>query len=162
MCNVFNKYVCNIGDSLVNKLPQKDYSKADFQDYCKPSLLSSMVCDTVDQNELLNLIATLNNNKSPGPDNIGPRLIKEVQQSILDPSLHIISLHFSSGVFPDCLKIAKVIPIMKKEDRSLMSNYRPISKLIEKLMHKRLYSFLMKNNICTNTNLDSGNFFRLL
>ena len=82
MCNVFNKYVCNIGDSLVNKLPQKDYSKADFQDYCKPSLLSSMVCDTVDQNELLNLIATLNNNKSPGPDNIGPRLIKRYSSQV--------------------------------------------------------------------------------
>jgi len=52
-----------------------------------------MVCDTVDQNELLNLIATLNNNnKSAGPDNIGPRLIKEVQQSIL----HIINLSLTS------------------------------------------------------------------
>jgi len=109
------------------------------------------VCDTVDQNELLNLFATLNNKKSPGPDNIGPRLIKEVQHSILDPLLRIINLSFSSGVFPDRLKIVKVVPIYKKEDRSLMSNYRPISflnvfsKLIEKLMHKRLYSFLMKN-----------------
>ena len=38
-----NKYFCNIGDSLVNKLPQKGYSKADFLDYCKPSLLSIIV-----------------------------------------------------------------------------------------------------------------------
>ena len=109
-----------------------------------------MVCDTVDQNELLNLFATLNNNKSPGPDNIGPRLIKETQQSILDPLLHIINLSFSSGVFPDLLKIAKVVPIYRKEDRSLMSNYRPISllnvfsKLIEKLTHKRLFIFNKK------------------
>ena len=43
ICNVFNKYFCNIGDSLVNKLPQKGYSKADFLDYCKPSLLSIIV-----------------------------------------------------------------------------------------------------------------------
>jgi len=120
MCNVFNKYFCNIGDTLVNKLPQKGDSKADFLDYCKPSLLSSMVCDTIDQIELF---ATPNNNKSPGPDNIGPRLIKEIQQSILDPLLHIINLSFSSGVFPDLLNIAnaKVVPIYKKEDRSLMS-----------------------------------------
>ena len=103
-----------------------------------------MVRDTVDQNELLNLFATLNNNKSPGPENIGPRLIKEIQHSILDPLLQIINLSFSSAVFPDPLKIANVVPVYKKEDRSLMSNYRPISllnvisKLIEKLMHKRL------------------------
>ena len=124
-----------------------------------------MVCDTVDQNELLNLFATLNNNKSPGPDTIGPRLIKEIQHSILDPLLHIINLSFSSGVFPDLLKIAKVVPIYKKEDRSLMSNYRPISllnvisKLIEKLMHKRLYSFLMKNNILYKYQFGFRKFF---
>jgi len=51
-----------------------------------------MVCDTVDQNELLNLIATLKNNKSPGPDNIDPRLTKEIQQSKLEPLLHVINL----------------------------------------------------------------------
>ena len=50
MCNVFNKYFCNIGDTLVNKLPQKGDSISDFLDYCNPSLLSSMLCDTVDQN----------------------------------------------------------------------------------------------------------------
>ena len=60
---------------------------------------------------------------------------------------------FHSDVFPDCLKIAKVVPIYKNEDRSVVSNYRSISllsifsKLIEKLMHKRLYSFLMSNKI---------------
>ena len=55
---------------------------------CNPSLLSSMVCDSVGQHELLALIATLDNSKSPGHDNIGARLIKEVKHYIVEPLLH--------------------------------------------------------------------------
>ena len=53
-----------------------------------------------------------------------------------------------SGIFPDKLKIAKVISIFKKGNPELPSNYRPISllpifsKLFEKVMYKRLHRFL--------------------
>ena len=58
-----------------------------------------------------------------------------------------------TGVVPDKLKIGKVIPVYKKGDSSLPTNYRPISllsifdKLLEKLMYKRVYTFLTENNI---------------
>ena len=58
----------------------------------------------------------------------------------------------SSGVYPDKLKIAKVIPIYKKGSKSDVSNYRPISilsclnKIFEKLLCKRLYKFLTSKN----------------
>ena len=61
----------------------------------------------------------------------------------------IINESFQSiGIFPDNLKIAKVIPIFKKGDASKNSNYRPISllsvfiKIFEKIMHERFYNFL--------------------
>ena len=53
------------------------------------------------------------------------------------------------------MKIAKVIPIFKKDDPSLFSNYRPISilpslsKILEKIVYIRLYSFLTRNNLLT-------------
>ena len=56
-------------------------------------------------------------------------------------------------MFPSELKLAKVIPIHKKESKVLCSNYRPISllsnidKILEKLMHSRVYKFLTKNNL---------------
>ncbi len=51
------------------------------------------------------------------------------------------------------MKIAKVISIYKSKEHALLTNYRPISllpvlsKILEKVMHKRLYSFLKKNNV---------------
>ena len=91
-------------------------------------------------------------NKSPGPDNIGPKLIKEVAEILIDPLVHIFNLSLTTGVVPDKLKIAKIIPVFKKGDPQLPSNYRPISllnvfsKLLEKIMYKRLYSYLNSNN----------------
>ena len=58
-----------------------------------------------------------------------------------------------TGVFPDALKISEVIPIHKGGSTEEVNNYRPISllsvfdKIIEKLMHKRLYEFLQEHNI---------------
>ena len=58
-----------------------------------------------------------------------------------------------TGVFPSVLKTAKVVPVFKKYSKLNYSNYRPISllsnieKILEKLMHKRLYAFLDYNNI---------------
>ena len=51
------------------------------------------------------------------------------------------------------MKLAKIIPLYKKNSPDVPSNYRPISllsvfsKIVEKLMHKRLYSFLEKYDI---------------
>ena len=61
-----------------------------------------------------------------------------------------------SGVFPDELKIAKVIPLYKSGSSNLMSNYRPISilptlsKIFEKLIHSRIYQFLEENEVIYN------------
>ena len=65
----------------------------------------------------------------------------------------LFNLFFMTGVFPSVLKTAKVIPVFKKDSKLDYSNYRPISllsyieKIIEKLMYKRLYTFLNNNNI---------------
>ena len=58
-------------------------------------------------------------------------------------------------VFPECLKFAEVLPIFKKGDENLPSNYRPISllsplsKVFEKLLHKRMVKIFNKNNLFT-------------
>ena len=85
--------------------------------------------------------------KSTGLQSIPIKLLKLIPELILVPLCKIISMSFSSGKFPDSLKICKTIPIHKGGSTILLNNYRPISllsifdKIIEKLMHKRLYNF---------------------
>ena len=58
-----------------------------------------------------------------------------------------------TGVFPSVLKTVKVVLVFKKDSKLNYSNYCPISllsnteKMLEKLMYKRLYTFLNKNDI---------------
>jgi len=91
--------------------------------------------------------------KSTGPHSIPVNLLKLIPDLILAPLCKIISNSFITGIFPDALKISKVIAIHKGESTEDLNNYRPISllsifdKIIEKLMHKRLCSFLDEHNI---------------
>jgi len=147
----FNNYFCNIGSDLASKLPNVDNDK--FKRYLPPSLSNSFVCNEITLAELDNVISTLKNKKSCGPDQFSSFIIKSSKQFILNPLLYIFNLSFSKGVFPDKLKSARVIPLYKKGSMDRMCNYRPLSlssvfsKLIERLMYNRLLAFLKKFNI---------------
>ena len=111
-----------------------------------------MFCNPTTPYEVFRIINALNINKSPGPDNISPKIIKSVGDVIAEPLSFVYNLSFSCGVVPDALKISKVIPIYKKGERDIVGNYRPISilntfeKILEKLMYKRLYEYLSVNH----------------
>ena len=95
----------------------------------------------------------MENNKATGPHSIPIEILKLVKFSLSYPLKEIINMSFATGIYPDRLKIAKVIPIFKnKGDQLLVSNYRPISllsninKIFEKLIYSRVFSFLNMHN----------------
>ena len=65
---------------------------------------------------------------------------------------YICNLSLQSGIFPNELKVAKVIPIFKAGDVHDVSNYRPVSilpqlsKIIAKLFEKRLRQYINTHN----------------
>ena len=80
--------------------------------------------------------------------------IDELSALAIDPYLRkLINQTFSQGEFPDCLEIAKVIPLFKPGSKTDVDNYRSISslpvlsKVLEKIMYNRLIKFLDKNGI---------------
>ena len=101
---------------------------------------------------MLDIINQLEN-KSTGPQSFPIKLLKLIPDLILTPLCRIINRSFQTGVYPDALKISEVIPIHEGGSTEERNNYRPISllsifdKIIEKLMHKRMYEFLPEHNI---------------
>ena len=73
------------------------------------------------------------------------------------PLTVLFNRSFMTGVFPDSVKIAKVVPIYKNGSKHSICNYRPISilpvlsKIFEKLVHKQLLSFIEKHNLLTDS-----------
>ena len=75
----------------------------------------------------INIICKINVNKSPGPDNIHPRLQKETSSQIALPLKLIFDKSLTLGEIPKSWKIAEVRPIFKKGDKTDPGNYRPVS-----------------------------------
>ena len=116
------------------------------------SLLQSVYISNVTEDEISKIILSLKL-CSPGRDGIQAKIVKSTFHLYLQPLVHLLSLSLSQGVFPDELKIAKVIPIFKNDNNMLVKNCRPISipqvfsKIFEQIMFKRLLAFINHNNL---------------
>ena len=75
------------------------------------------------------LLTQLKNGKSVGPFSIPCNLLKMLNKFISPILALLINESFLTGVFPDKLKIAKVIALHKKGATDIPSSYRPISLL---------------------------------
>ena len=145
----FNKFFIEIGENLSSKIP---LSTKSFTDYLKPCN-ETMKDIPITEEELSKSFLCLKNNKSSGLDDLNVNVIKKCFHEIKFPLLHIFNTSLSTGIFPDELKMAKVLPIYKKGNKNTMSNYRPISilpcfsKVLEKVVYNRLYDYITKNDI---------------
>ena len=150
----FNEYFVNIGSSLAAQIP---ISSKHFSHYLRPqALMHSFSLYLCDPHEIFQIISKLPNKNSSGFDSIPMHIMKIAASYISEPISEIINKSFSSGIFPDVLKIAKICPIHKNGDKDLFANYRPISilpsfsKIFEKAVYNRLLQFLDRNLTLVN------------
>ena len=132
--------------------------ESSFQDYLHSdkSPSESFTISPTNCEEILKVINSFSSSNCEGPDHISPRLFKLGSKSLCVLLTNMINQCFLQGYFPKCLKTAKVIPIFKGGNVEELGNWRPISitcatsKLIEKLVKKRLSSFLSKHDILSS------------
>jgi hypothetical protein len=98
--------------------------------------------------EIDKIIHSLKCKDSYGYDEVSTRILKISAPYILSPLTYICNKILSTAIFPDRLKFSEVKPLFKKGATTEFSNYRPISlltsfsKVIEKIVYKRLYRYL--------------------
>ena len=91
--------------------------------------------------------------KSTGPNGVPLFLLKTFCDFFSYWLSKLVNLSFQTGVFPDLLKVARVNPLHKKGSKLDHLNYRPISllsifsKIYEKLIYSRVYSYLIRKNL---------------
>jgi hypothetical protein len=95
--------------------------------------------------EIEKIIKELKSKNSCGYDEITVKILKASSPFIISPLTYVCNRMLTTGTFPDRLKFSEIKPIYKKGDKTLISNYRPISllpvfsKIFGKLIYKRLY-----------------------
>ena len=88
------------------------------------------------------------------PFSLTPFRNHDLSKNLLAPLLsNVINERICDGVFPNNLKIAKVVPIFKPGGSEIPTNYRPVSVLtyfsniFEKVLYGRLNDYFTKNNL---------------
>lgn len=113
----------------------------------------SMFLHPTDVEEVLKISKALSNSKATGPDELPTNLIKQHVMCIAEVLVHLINLSFGAGIYPDKLKIAKIMPLFKGGEASDVKRYRPLalnsvfSKFYERAFLIRLRSFVEKKKI---------------
>ena len=149
----FNSYFAGIGQKISNSIP---FIPRSYEHYLRSPNNESIFLKQISIDELLKICSSLDPSKANGHDGISPRVVKSSIACFVKPLCDVFNKSFLKGVFPDALKIAKVVPLHKKKCKQNIDNYRPVailsifSKLLEKLMYERLHSFLIKYELLIN------------
>ena len=102
---------------------------------------------------ICDILKSMDPKKSKDMDGISLDLLKSIDTSVCKPLAHIFNLSLKTGVFPDKLKVSRVVPIFKAGDKKLCDNYRPISlvstiaKILEKIVAVKLTNYLEVNKL---------------
>ena len=146
--NKFADVFSNIGQILDLNLETNDFSPYRHID----RNCHSLYLFPVTNEELLKVITNLKLTKTD-KNSIPVRIFKSITSVICYPLCKIINSSFSTGIFPNIFKLARLTPVFKKGDKNECSNYRQISslpfvsKLFERCMTNRIISFFNKYSL---------------
>lgn len=147
--NSFCKYYCQIANQLINDTYSNPSQNCTVGEMCN----SSLYFYDISPNEILLTLNSMQNKKSSGPDNITIKALKYISRFLIYPLCYIFNLCIKTGIFPDKLKFALIVPLHKKGDVELIENYRPIvllscfSKLFEKIIQNRILKFINSHKL---------------
>ena len=145
--NILNNQYCSV---FTNEDTTNILSKG-------PSQTPDIPAIKVSVNGVKTLLQELKPHKASGPDNISPRVLKELSDPLSKPLAEFFQNSIDAGIVPVQWKKAIVSPIFKKGDKHRAANYRPVSltavcsKLCEHIIAKSMMNHLEQHDLlCDN------------
>jgi exonuclease III len=151
IANNFNMFFSTIGAKQSAKIPR--VPNLSFANFLTNNVQTVFSFHEVTVTEVLSMIKKFKPKSSYGIDNLSMKLLKHISEHLSSSLTLIINQSLNTGIFPDSLKVARVIPLFKKGETSLFDNYRPISllpvisKIFEKTVHNQLYTYFNTNKL---------------
>ena len=153
IADVLNDHFVNVGEKLGKNMTSSLIQGESSLSYLKGRINNSIFCGVRSKEDVSKLIDELRKS-AMGPDEVPTSLIKAIKGTICMPLTKIINLSISTGIFPDKLKLAEVIPVYKKKgSKADPTNYRPISllshfaKIFERVIYNLTLNFFNKHKI---------------
>ena len=112
IANTFNTFFTNIGDELAKGITYS--GTKDFTHYLLNRPNNKFSLNEVNEQSVTKIIENLPPKSSCGFDDMSSKFLKQITTSIIKPLTLVINQIFNTGIFPDKLKIAKVVPIFQK------------------------------------------------
>ena len=136
-----------------------NYSKDGYKQFFanKNANNNKLVFKPVSNDDVLKIISSLKPKSSSGFDGISTKLLQSAKSTLCAPITKLINQCIDQNVFPDPLKIAKVVPVYKKDSKHELSNYRPISllpslsKIFEKVISIQITDFFISNDLFSDS-----------
>ena len=150
--NAFCSFFSNLAGNLLKKLPSPprkfglDSVKLYYQNLKFGNL--NLTLNPANPETVLKLLQSINASKAAGLDKLAGKFLKDGASILVIPITQICNLSIKLSVFPQKCKTAKMKPLFKKGSKTEVKNYRPISllplvsKIIEKIIHSQVESFL--------------------
>ena len=150
IAELFNDFYGSIAEKTKAKIPPTNKVFTDFMG--NPTNASIHLTPTTPM-AVYKLIEKIDLKKASGPNSIDPKILKMTSITASEIISYIFNECLDKGEYPDCLKKANIKPLHKKNARTEVSNYRPISllsninKIFETLLHSRLVEFFEKQSV---------------
>ena len=151
IANRVNTFFTNICPKLASQIVTDGNSS--YEDFLINPTLHEFSFNEIGEEDVVNVIDKLPSKTSNGVDGISTNLLKDIKYLISKPLILIINQCLETGIFPSKLKIAKVIPILKRGDETIFDNYRPISilpsilKVFERIIFNQIHDYFHVNNL---------------
>lgn len=148
----FNKYFSSVAENIIKNIDLLSHCSSYFLKFLPPHRFSFFLFP-VTELEVFTTINSLKRSSATDAFELNDLMLKESAELLVEPLTVLINGCFLQGIYPDILKISKIVPLHKKGDTDVIDNYRPISiivifsKVFEILLGERLYQYLEKNNL---------------